>query len=83
MTQAALELQTAADIARESGFTQRQVRYAIKMSAICPELMVGRIKLFEPCGINRIVAELLRGGRLRPSRERPKTGGNNAKRRKI
>ena len=78
MAQADIELQTAADIARESGFTQRQVRYAIKMSAICPEMMVGRIKLFEPCGINRIVAELMRSGR-----ERPKTGGNNAKRRKM
>ena len=67
MTQAGIELQTAADIARQSGFSPRQVRYAIKMSAICPEMMVGRIKLFEPCAINRIVAELMRSGR--PSRD--------------
>lgn len=78
MTQAAIELQTAADIARQSGFTRRQVRYAIRTCAICPELMVGRIKLFAPGGINAIVAEL-----MRPGCKRPKTGGNNAKRRKI
>ena len=71
MTQAAIELQSVKDIALSSGFTRRQVRYAISTCGVCPEMMVaGRIKLFEPCGINRIVAELMRSGRLRPSRER-------------